>query len=247
MKGSQKVQIKGSPGASISGVSYSVGGGVEGERSAADGPVVKVLFIAANPAATARLRLDKEIKAIEEAIRSSRHGPRFEVHQSWAATALDLQDGLLRFTPDLVHLSAHGELGGTIVLEEEEPRDLAAGGSRWPLEDGTGEGGRIAALARIFGAARGRLRCAVLNTCHSAATARAVAEHVGCVVGMSETIGDRAAIRFSWSFYNALGNGATVQAAFDLAAAQIRLGGLGSDELPCLFNGGVDPAKVLFG
>jgi hypothetical protein len=239
MTGSQKVQIKNSPGASIRDVYY--GAGPDDGDEPPDPPKVKVLFLGVNPAATSRLRLDKEIKAIEEALRASRLGERFELEQSWAAGDRELQDGLLRHQPDIVHLSGHGSGGGRVILEPEPGvREVAAAG---PSADDP----RIAALGRIFAAAHGRIRCVVLNACHSLATASAIAAHVGCVIGMSQAIGDSAAVRFSWSFYNALGYGASVKAAFDLASAQIVLGGLSSTgDNPRLLAPAVDPASVVF-
>ena len=206
---------------------------------------VKLLFLAANPGDTPRLRLDREIKAITEALQASGAGDRFAVEQQWAVEDRQLQDALLKHQPDIVHLSGHGGAGGAPVLERgEAARDLVLAGG--PPRPG-GAGGRGAALARIFAAAGGRVRCVVLNACRSLAAAELLAGHVGCAIGMAEAIDDAAALRFSWAFYNAIGHGASVRRAFDLALAQLALGGWdGGGDVPRLVAPLVDPAQVSF-
>ena len=63
---------------------------------------------------------------------------------------------------------------------------------------------------------------------------------------MSDTIEDAAAIRFSWSFYNALGYGVSVKAAFDLAMDQIAMASLRTSDVPRLITAGVAPDIMTF-
>jgi CHAT domain len=245
MKNSQNIQINGSSGVTLGDITQTVGSGASEAPTAAPEPV-RILFLAANPEGTAALRLDQEVKAIDEALRCSRLGPRFELQQSWAVGDRELQDGLLRWHPDIVHFSGHGARDGRLILEEATTfRDL--GGSGRPAAQ-RGEDPQVQALARVFAAARGRIRCVVLNACHSETTARAIAQQVGCVIGMSQSVADAAAIRFSWAFYNALGYGLTVQAAFEMGTAQMGLAvtGQGQEEVPRLLAAGVDPAGISF-
>lgn len=229
MKNWQNVSISHSPGATLRDVKVSAsGGGNETE----EGPPLRILFLAANPAGTTPLRLDLEIKAVTQALRSSL-GDRFELQQSWAAGEQDLQDGLLRYQPDIVHFSGHGTSGGRMVLERNSELEQAE--RLW-----------LQGLARVFEAARGQIRCVVLNACHSEIAAQVLAQFVGCVVGMSSAVEDEAAIRFSWAFYNALGHGMSIKAAFDLARAQIHFGDVAMADVPCLVAVGVDPAGVTF-
>jgi hypothetical protein len=86
----------------------------------------------------------------------------------------------------------------------------------------------------------------VLNACHSESTALALAQVVGCVVGMSDAIEDAASIRFSWSFYNALGYGMSLKTAFDLAMGQIAMANLRTSDVPRLITAGVPPESVTF-
>ena len=103
------------------------------------------------------------------------------------------------------------------------------------------------ALTGLFGILRDNIRCVVLNACYSHPQAQAIAGVVDCVVGMPGVIGDQAAIRFSSSFYQALGYGKDVKAAFDLASVQLALEGLASEGMPVLLAVRVDPGQVILG
>src|SRR3954467_959107 len=116
MKNSQNIQINGSSGVTPADITQTVGSGAPEAPVDAPEPV-RVLFLAANPEGTAALRLDQEVKAIDEALRCSRLGPRFELQQSWAVGDREIQDGLLRWQPDIVHLSGHGSRDGRLLLE----------------------------------------------------------------------------------------------------------------------------------
>ena len=242
MKNTQNIQISGSARASFGDINQTIqpaSSGWTGDKALRP---VRVLFMAANPSNTSRLRLDQEARAIDQALQTSGLRDRFELEHSWAVGDRDLQESLLRYQPDIVHLSGHGTRSGRVLLEpgslgDNHPHPTAAAG---PADD------PMLPLARIFVAARGRIRCAVLNACHSEALARSLAEEIECVVGMSDAIEDEKAIRFSWSFYNALGYGQSVKAAFELAAAHVALKGPGSDHVLRLVALRCDPAAVVF-
>jgi hypothetical protein len=84
----------------------------------------------------------------------------------------------------------------------------------------------------------------VLNACYSEGQAQAIAEHTDCVVGMSDAIGDQAAIRFAASFYQALGYGRDVKTAFDLGCNQIDLEHLGDKDVPQLLATKRRPSEI---
>ena len=56
-----------------------------------------------------------------------------------------------------------------------------------------------------------------------AAQARAIADHIPYVVGMTRAIGDEAAIKFAVGFYDALGAGRSYEDAFLFGRNAIRL------------------------
>ena len=191
---------------------------------------IKILFLAANPQDTDRLRLDEEVRAIDQALRMAEFRDRFELEQQWAVRVSDLQGLLLRFKPHVVHFSGHGSTFSEIILENAQGNAQAV-----PEE----------ALARLFRVLKGNIRCVVLNACYSKVQARAIAREIDCVIGMSKAITDPSAINFSASFYQALAYGESVQTAFDLGCLQINMEGLGEEDTPKLkARRGVDATKV---
>ena len=181
--------------------------------------MVKVLFLAANPEDTVRLRLDAEIREIDEALRKAEFRDDFEIVQHGAVRPTDLQGLLLRHKPKIVHFSGHGTDSGEIILE-----DSSAGSSAVPLN----------ALEKLFSVLGSEIKCVVLNACYSEAQAKAIAKHVPYVVGMANAIEDRAAIAFATAFYQALGYGKDIQTAYQLGCAQIALVGASGDDTPQL-------------
>ena len=194
--------------------------------------VVKILFLAANPKGTEPLRLDQEVREIDEALlQKAEFRDKFELKQQWAVRVSDLQAHLLRFQPDIVHFSGHGSSEGKIVLEDNN------GNIRTVSED---------ALSQLFSLLKDNIRCVVLNACYSASQAQAISEHIDCVIGMSKAIGDTAAISFAKSFYQALGFGRSIDTAFKLGVSQIDLEGLNEQDTPKLLSPNIDPQKMVF-
>ena len=92
----------------------------------------------------------------------------------------------------------------------------------------------------------GNLRLVVLNACNTRPQAEALTEVVDCVVSMNQTITDRAAIKFSASFYGALAFGRSVQKAFDQGVARLRAEGIAEASTPeLLVRAGVDAAQLM--
>ena len=184
-----------------------------------DGPVIKILFLAANPRDTNPLRLDHEVRAIDEALRKAAYRDRFELVQHWAVRVRDLQELLLRYQPHIVHFSGHGSKSSEIFLEDALGNHQAV-----PMR----------ALTGVFAVLKDNIRCVVLNACYSEGQAEAIAKEIDCVIGMSKAIGDEAALNFSTSFYQALAYGRNVKMAFDLGCLQIDMEALGEEDTPKL-------------
>jgi hypothetical protein len=200
-----------------------------GDQAALRRPI-RILFLAANPMDTNRLRLDEEVRSIDQALREAEFRDRFEVEQQWAVRSDELQGALLRFKPDIVHFSGHGTTSSEIVLE-----DHAGAGRAVPRE----------ALGRLFSVLRDNIRCVVLNACYSAEQAEAIAQHIDCVVGMTQAVGDDAAIRFARAFYRALGYGRDIETAFTLGTNEVDLEGLPDVDTPQLVARRVNAADVV--
>lgn len=191
----------------------------------------KILVLAANPLDATRVRLDKEVRTIEEAIREGEHRDKIEVVQQGAVKASDLQGHLLRHSPNLMHFCGHGTENNEIILEDDH-------GDSHPVPK--------QALGGLFGALGDEVQCVVLNSCHSDIQAQAIAEHIECVIGMSSAIEDEAAINFSKSFYRALAYGRDMQNAFDQACNQLELLDLEDKDLPKLYALRSDPSETTF-
>jgi hypothetical protein len=86
----------------------------------------------------------------------------------------------------------------------------------------------------------------VLNACYSAPQAAAIANHVDCVIGMPDAIGDAASVNFAAAFYQALAYGRDVQTAFELGCNQIDLQALAEPSKPRLLAQRCDPRQVIF-
>lgn len=192
--------------------------------------LIKILFLAASPENEVWLRVDKEMREIRNRVRSSTYRDQFDISDEWAVRAVDLQEHLLRHNPTIVHFSGHGSSSGELVLED-------LNGLSHPVE--------VDALRALFSLLGNSIKCVVLNACFSETQARAIAETVDCVVGMSDTIGDDSAIAFASSFYQALGYGKSIKSAFDLGCNQIHISALNDQDIPKLIiRSRGDPANV---
>jgi hypothetical protein len=83
-----------------------------------DGLVIKILFLAANPRDTDPLRLDQEVRAIDEALRKAAYRDSFDLIQHSAVRVGGLQGLLLRHQPHIVHLGGLGNALSEIILED---------------------------------------------------------------------------------------------------------------------------------
>ena len=180
---------------------------------------IKILFLAANPTGTTRLRLDQEAHEIDRALQSAEFRDHFEVRQYGAVRITEVQEYLLRHKPNIVHFSGHGSSSGEIIME-------SISGDKQTVP--------VHALSELFHILKDDIRCVVLNACYTEKQARAIAEHIDCVIGMSISISDQSAISFATAFYRALGFGRNMKEAFNLGCSELYIEGLGEQETPKL-------------
>jgi CHAT domain len=189
-------------------------------KAAVGGDVVrKILILAANPKGTVQLRLDQEVRDIAEGLRRSQRRDQFVLEQQWAVRPRDIQRAMLDINPQIIHFSGHGRGAEGLVFEDEGGQAQVVSGE---------------ALAGLFKLFASQVECVVLNGCYSEAQAGAIAQHVPYVVGMSQAIGDRAALEFAVGFYDALGAGREVDFAYEMGCCAIRLAGIGEALTPVL-------------
>ena len=68
-----------------------------------------------------------------------------------------------------------------------------------------------------------QVECVVLNACYSRVQAAEINKHVNYVIGTKKEIRDDAAIFFSTGFYEALGDGVTIEKAYKFGCNRIQL------------------------
>jgi len=177
----------------------------------------RILFLAANPMKT-YLKLDEEVKAIHNNLKSAKERDKLILEQEWAVTTDTLMQAVLDESPNIIHFSGHGQQEG-IILENEmgEPKIV-----------------NREALAYLFELFKDSVKCVVLNSCYSEEQAKAIKSHIPYVIGMKSAISDKAAISFSTGFYKAIGAGRDIPFAFKLGIAAIKLEGVSGDDIPIL-------------
>lgn len=191
---------------------------------------VKILFLAANPRDTVRLRLDEEQRAIEHKILLAQKKDRIVIVNKSAVRVGDLQLYLNQEKPTIVHFSGHGSHEGRIILEDNS-------GKARPIPP--------PALARVFEILKDNIRCVVLNACFSHEQARAITQNIDCVIGMSSSISDKAAIAFASAFYLAIASERSIRNAFDQGINELMLWEIPEEHIPQLLTrSGVEPSKI---
>lgn len=171
-------------------------------------PVKKILILAANPKGTSPLRLDEEVREIDEGLRRASKRDEFLLEQRWAVRSRDVQRAMLDVQPQIVHFSGHGEGDEGLAFEDE------TGQTKFVDAE---------ALAGLFELFADQVECIILNACYSEVQADAITRHINYVIGMNRAIGDKAAIAFAVGFYDALGAGRPVEFAHKSGCVAIRL------------------------
>jgi Leucine-rich repeat (LRR) protein len=184
-----------------------------------DSSVKKILILAANPKNSVPLRLDEEVREIDEGLKRAQMRDRFELEQKWAVRPRDVQRAILDFAPQIVHFSGHGVGEGGLALEDELGQAQLVSTS---------------ALAGLFELFADQVECVLLNACYSVLQAEAIALHIPYVIGMNQAVGDRAAREFAVGFYDALGAGRDIEFAYKFACNSIRLAGIPEEFVPVL-------------
>lgn len=166
-----------------------------------------ILILAANPANTERLRLDEEVRRIEEGLDRSSGRKNLRIKTVLAPRQDDVRRAMLECRPEIVHFSGHGSGSQGLAFEGPDGRSQMIPGSV------------LSSFFRLF-ATRG-LECVVLNACYSAEQAKAISEYVDFVVGIQDAIRDDSALAFSSAFYDAIGAGDDYEFAHALACNAI--------------------------
>lgn len=177
-----------------------------------------ILILAANPKNTSRLRLEEEIREIDEGLRRANKREQFKLEMKLAVRKRDFYRAILDTHPQIIHFCGHGGGEDGIALEDETGQIAFV------------EADTLASWFKLF--AKKGVECVVLNACYSEVQADAISQHINHVIGMNTAIGDKAAINFAVAFYDALAAGEDVEFAFELGRSQ--LVGLKENQTPVL-------------
>jgi hypothetical protein len=189
---------------------------------------IKVLFVAADP--TASLLLDEEIREITQKVLTSEYRDFLDIKYTLAARPDDLLQSFNQHQPHIVHFSGHGSNKGEIILLDNNRRAK-------PVS--------VAALKALFTTVKDNIRVVILNACYSQIQAEAITSSIDCAIGMSRSIGDKAAITFAAAFYRAIGFDRTLQEAFEQGKVAVQLAGIPEYTTPhLLVKAGVDPSQM---
>ena len=185
-----------------------------------------VLFFATNPHDTDRLRLDEEVRSIQEMIRKSAHRDSIIFESRWAVRPLDILQAINELNPDVVHFSGHGAPTGDLVLESV---------------DGTAKMVTKEAITQTIMTSSDKIHLLFFNTCFSYEQAQSITEYVDAAIGMTTSIGDKSAVAFAAQFYSSLGFGFSVQKAFEQAKGVLMLENPYEKDTPALYlKDGID-------
>jgi formylglycine-generating enzyme required for sulfatase activity len=179
-----------------------------------------ILLLAANPKGTASLRLQEEEREIKERLRLAGYG-KIPIHSAGATRARDIQQAMVDFNPQVVHFCGHGTGTAGLAFEDINGQEKLVSSE---------------ALADTFGLFADRVECVIINACFSETQAEAISQYIDYAIGMSQPIGDEAAIEFAIGFYTALGAGKPYEFAYKMGRNAIHLAGLPENMTPILFK-----------
>ena len=190
-----------------------------------------VLFLTANPAMDAPLRVDAEVRRVQEAIRASKFAENVQVEYRPAADLQTILDGLNDLTPQIVHFSGHSSASGLLTDDggmDDDPSDELSYGL----------------LAKALNATDQKPTVLVLNSCSSSGAKSDVLSGVSFLISMRVPISDIAAAAFAPQFYAALASGQSVRSAFNQGSVAVEAASISERATPSLHSNGADPSKV---
>lgn len=181
----------------------------------------KILILAAIPQG---LRLDQQIREVEECIRRAIRRDMFEVDIRTAVRPQDIRRAIAEEKPTIVHFCGHGLKDGSLLLEDDGGQNKAVPPS---------------GLASLFELHADYVKCVLLNACHSVKSAEEISKYINYTIGMNQEIQDKSAILFAQGFYDGLGYATPAsqdgfQRAFQEGLVAIKLENLSQAQIPVI-------------
>lgn len=191
---------------------------------------VNVLYMTANPGND--LRVEAEVRRVQEVIRGSEFRDNIDVQYRPAADISTLLDGLNDHRPQIVHFSGHSSVHGLAMDKGKigKPSDQSVS---------------FELLAKALAATDHQPRLVVLNSCSSSGARKALLKLGLIVVSMKTSISDIAAVAFAPRFYAALAGGQSIRSAYRQGAVAVKHASIKEADTPELFApAGTNPANV---
>ena len=192
---------------------------------------INILFIASNPdiefidddgntVQQQKLKLEKEVREIHEAIQKSLKRDSISFETRWATRVTDLIQFINEVNPTILHFSGHGTSDGKLVFQNnnDKPKLL-----------------NMETLVELINVPSDSLRLVVLNNCYSSIISERIINNIEASIGMSTSIGDAAAIVFASQLYSSIGFGLSLEKAFQQATLALKLYDIPEDETPKLY------------
>jgi hypothetical protein len=194
---------------------------------------LSVLYLTADPDKANSLRVDAEVRQVQETVRGSAFRDNIILHYKPAADLNSLIDGLNDHRPQVVHFSGHGD-GGGIATDNAKIGKHATKFVSYEL------------LAKALSSTDDPPEIIVLNSCKSSSARKNFLPPGKIAIVMRDSVSDLAATAFAAKFYAAIAAGQSVRAAFaqgKVAVEVVSLNEADTPELLCASD--VNPAKII--
>lgn len=194
---------------------------------------LSVLYLTSSPDEKHPLRVDVEMKLVQQAIRGSVYRDIVEFHFRPAADFDSILDGLNDHRPQIVHFSGHSDTLG-IAGDVGSASTSASQDLSYDL------------LAKVISSTDTQVQVTVLNSCESAASRKILLEACPILIAMRTSVSDVAASAFAQRFYAGIASGQSVLAAYEQAVLAVRVISLGETDTPAIYSrSGIDPKKII--
>lgn len=181
---------------------------------------ISILFLAACPNDVTQLKLDKEAREIHGSIQKALNRDSINFQTRWATRITDILQSINEVRPTIIHFSGHGCVDGSLVFQDNNDNSKLL-----PIED----------FVKLIYTCSDDVRLVVLNNCYSSVTAKELVSSIESAIGMNDSIGDESAVIFASQLYSGIGFGLNLEKAFNQAIVQMKILGVGGEEIPELY------------
>jgi ribosomal protein L22 len=192
---------------------------------------LKILYLSADPTQT--IRLDREVRLVQDAVRGSKLRENIEIISLPAATHETLVNGLNDHSPSVVHFSGHGGADG-IAFEASSSSKAKTKLISYEL------------LAKAIAATDTPPDVVILCSCEGAGAENSLLPTAKAAIVMTKSISDHAATSFAYSFYAAIASGQSLKSAFAQGTNGILFAALDEGSVPTLHTrNGINAANLV--